>query len=396
MTIADVRPLETRSTRGRTPLYGFKLNGETLDLTAQSATLTMGEGMHDQATIKVSSPTLEDTDGLADGLITFRWGASPRAETFTGYIMDVKEDKAQGSTVSLAFTMSVLGPTKVMFEGSPHFWANKSVPSAVRDMAAKNQLGYTGHDHIHLWSALAQTRESDFTTILAFAKRIGWQIYNRYGVLMCYDPVRLYNESGVYTKLVMGTTGITGTSRVLLDFQPVEESEVLKMNLGRKFGYFTSNDEAQIATQPGDFRGYVFGSDAVINDQEAAKVYADAANVDMDRWKQYAIARIWGDADVYPGMCVEIQTTNKQFLKAKYDGKWLIRSTSHQMDRQQYQTILNLARPPSTPPVEFAYTAFWQEAGNSGRSKPILTQSTDTAKPQWVSSWSERNIASIL
>ena len=110
--------------------------------------------------------------------------------------MDVKEDKAQGGTVSLSFTMSVLGPTKVMFEGTPKFWSNKSVPSAVRDLAAKNQLGYTGHDHIHLWSALAQTRESDCTIILAFAKRIGWQIYNRYGVVMCYDPVKLFNESG--------------------------------------------------------------------------------------------------------------------------------------------------------------------------------------------------------
>ena len=394
MTIADVRPPEIRSTRGRTPMYGFQLNGEVLDITVQSASLTLSEGSHDQATIKASSPTLEDTEGLTDGLLTFRWGTTPRAETFTGYVMDVKEDKAQGGTVSLSFTMSVLGPTKVMFEGMPKFWTNKSVPSAVRDLAAKNQLGYTGHDHTYLWSALAQTRESDFSIILAFAKRIGWQIYNRYGVLMCYDPVKLYNESGIYARLVMGTTGTTGASRVLLDFQPVEESEVLQMNLGRKFGYFTSSDDAQISTQPGDFRGYVFGSDAVIKDQDAVKIYADSGNVDMDRWKQYAIARIWGDADIYPGMCVEIVSTNKQYLKAKYDGKWLVRSTSHQMDRQQYQTVLNLARPPGTP-AEVPYTTFWQEIGNSGRSKPTLTRSTDT-KPRWVSSWSESNVASVL
>ena len=246
MSIADVHPQATsRSTRGRVPVYGFMKDGEPIELSVQSATVTLGEGSHDQAVLKVSSATLEDTDGLVDSLISFRWGATPRAETFSGYIMDVKEDKAQGGTVSLSFTMSVLGPTKAMFEGTPKFWSNKSIPSAMRDLAAKNQLGYTGHDHSYLWSALAQTRESDWATAVSFAKRIGWQIYNRYGVVMCYDPVKLFNESGIYARLVMGSTSANlETDRVLLDFQPMEESEVLTANLGRKYGYFTSNNDA--------------------------------------------------------------------------------------------------------------------------------------------------------
>ena len=423
MSIADVQPQPTsRSTRGRVPVYGFMKDGEPWELTVQSTTVTLGEGSHDQAVLKVSSADLEDTDGLVDSVISFRWGATPRAETFTGYIMDVKEEKAQGGTVSLSFTMSVLGSTKAMFEGTPKFWSNKSIPSALRDLAAKNQLGYTGHDHTHLWSALAQTRESDWATAVSFAKRIGWQVYNRYGVLMCYDPVRLYNESGVFARLVMGTTNANlDTDRVLLDFQPVEESELLTSNLGRKFGYFTSSNQPQIATQPGDFRGYIFGSDVVIRDQTDAKVYADSANVDMDRWKQYAIARMWGDSDIYPGMCVEVVSTNKQYLKAKYDGKWLVHATSHQMDRQQYQTMLSLARPPATITLsagtrglDTGYRPFWQEPGNEGRSRPTLyidhtisigpplgeppatVLNPTTPKLKWASTWSERNLMSVL
>jgi hypothetical protein len=396
MSIADVLPVtSTRSTRGRVPLYALMLNGEAFDVSVQSATVALSEGSHDQAVIKVSSATLDDTEGLVDSLLTFRWGVTPRAETFTGYIMDVKEDKAQGGTVSLSFTMSVLGPTKVMFEGAPRFWRNRSIPSAVRGLASRNQLGYGGHDHSYLWSALAQTRESDWAAATAFAKRIGWQVYNRYGVLLCYDPVKLYQESGPYARLVMGTTSNLETDRVLLDFQPIEESEVLNSNLGRKFGYFTSANEPQIATQPGEFRGYIFGADVVIQDQDAAKVYADASNIDMDRWTQYALARIWGDSDLYPGMCVEIVSTNKQYLKAKYDGKWLIRGASHSMDRQEYQTALSLARPPGTSPANVAYKPFWQE---SSRPKPTMTKSTasPTDKPRWVSSWSESNVESFL
>ena len=46
----------------------------------------------------------------------------------------------------------------------------------------------------------------------------------------------------------MGNTGTTGTSRVLIDFQPVEVVRgAQRQNLGAKFGYFTSSNEAQIA-----------------------------------------------------------------------------------------------------------------------------------------------------
>jgi hypothetical protein len=377
-------------------VYGFMLNGQTFDVLAQTAQVTCGEGAHDQAVVSVSSPTLTTTDGLTDQPLTFRWGVTPRIETFTGYIMDVREDTAQGSNVSLSFTMSVLGATKSMFDGDPHFWPNKSIPSVVKDLASRNQLGYAGHDHSYLWGAIAQTSESDWNFITDLAGRIGWPIFNRYGVVMCYDPLRLFRESGMYTRLVMG--GAAGlnlqSDRILLDFQPAEEADVISTNLGKQYGYFTSSGAVQIAKQPGDFRGYIFSTGTVVADQDAAAVYANSGNVDIDRWTQYALARIWGDSDIYPGMCVEVISTNKAYVKPKYDGKWLVRSTSHQMDRQSYQTMLNLARPDgSTVVTTPSYTPFWQDPANQGRAKPTLSlvqTSTADDTPQWVSTWSDR------
>jgi hypothetical protein len=406
VSVADLLPQSsTRSTRGRCPVYAFKLDGNDLDVLAQSATVRTGENEHDQASITVSSPTLTTTEGMTDKPISFRWGVERRLETFAGYVTDVKEDTAQGSGISLSFTMSVMGATKNMFDGEPHYWANKSVPSAVRDLASKNLLGYTGHTHDYLWQALAQTSESDWEYAGKLAKRLGWQLTNRYGVVQCYDPLKLFREQGTYTRLVMG--GATGLNiqadRILLDFQPMEEADVLNTNLGRKYGYFTSSGDVQIVSQPGDFPGYTFSTDIVIADQDAAKVYADSGNIDMDRWTQYALARIWGDADIYPGMCVEVITTNKAYLKTKYDGKWLVRQVAHTMDRQSYQTLLSLARPDGKTTVSTpTYVPFWQAqpiGQELGRPKPTLYLKDavdEDSHRTWASSWADRYVGSIL
>ncbi len=407
MTIADILPqTSTRSTRGRCPVYGFMLNGQPLDVLSTQASLSLGEDVHDQASVSVTSATLTTTDGLTDMPISFRWGVTPRLETFNGYVTDVKEDTAMGSGVSLSFTMTVMGATKAMYVGTPHFWTNKSAPGAVRDLASKNQLGYMGDPHSYLWEALAQTTESDWTYATALAKRIGWQIFNRYGVVMCQDPLKSFTNSGIFCRCVMSSMAATVTAdRILLDFQPMDQADMLQSNLGQQWGYFTSSGTPQIIQQPvlagnDPFKGFVFNTDVVIADQNAAKVYADAGNVDMDRWTQYALARIWGDADIYPGMCVEIVTTNKTYVKPKYDGKWLVRQTSHTMDRQSYQTMLYLARPDSkTQVLTPSYSAFWLDPSCQGKAKPFLSLSkvtTPDTAPTWISSWADRRIQSAL
>ena len=60
-----------------------------------------------------------------------------------------------------------------------------------------------------------------------------------------------------------------------------------------------------------------------------------------ERWNQQATARIWGDADIYPGMCVDVLTANTAYYRSKYDGRWLVTSPA-QDGHQQFQTLLYL------------------------------------------------------
>jgi hypothetical protein len=356
-----------------------------MDVTVVDAGILFMDGTHDEAKVTVTSATLDNTEGLVDQPISFYWGVAPRTESFSGYVVAVEETSG-GATGALTFSMTIFGTTKAMFEGTPKFWSGKSVPSAVQDLAAVNGLGLYGHDHTFLWKALAQTDETDWAMVNTLTRRLGWRLWSRYGCLLCYDPSKLFQESGSYCRLYMGTPEDYTTDRQLLEFTPTEQTDTDKTRLGSKFGYFAPGGVVQTATEPGEFAGYKFVTDRVIDGPAAATAYLDAETTDMDTWKQSAMARIWGDADIYPGMCVDVVTTNRRYVKAKYDGKWLVRGVSHQMDRQQYQTMLYLVRPASTAAVATsAYVPFWRVTDISA-AKPFVSI-TDN---KWLSSKADR------
>jgi hypothetical protein len=390
-----------RNTRGRTPVWTPLLNGEEFEVTVTGIEVALMEGGHDSFTLQCQSTELTNTEGLIDSALEFRFGTSPRIEKFQGYITDVTEDSA--SQGALSFTLTVLGATKRMFEGFPRFWSNKSITSAVRDLANKNMLGYHGTDHNFVWKVLAQTTESDWTFLNKLAKRVGYAVFNRYGVVMCYDPNWLFRESGVYCNLTASDNRDLTTDRILIEFSPAEQSESLQENLGVKYGYFTSGDDVQIGTQPGKFRGYIFSTEYLLRDQDEAAQYLIGLETSMADWKQAAVARVYGDADIYPGMCVNVITTNRRYLRDKYDGKWLVRVVSHKADKQTFQSQMFLTRPSSQAGVEVPpYLPFWQIG--STRAKPLLTLDTTMSIPEapnkpgyvWTSSWNDRSLRSIL
>ena len=110
----------------------------------------------------------------------------------------------------------------------------------------------------------------------------------------------------------------------------------------------------------------------------------------MDDWKQHAEARIWGDADLLPGMTVDVHTANRAYYRQKYDGRWLIQSVQHKMDVQQFQTNLRLARPGSdTPITQAAYTSFWTQ---DSKARPTLSLQDG----MWVSSWTDPRLRDVL
>jgi hypothetical protein len=386
----DLERVEARSTRGSVPLHQPLLNGVDFDINVTQANLVFTSGAHDQVTISATSPTLEDTEGFLDSTISFLFGTSPHIERFNGYITNVTED--QDAAGALSFTLTVMGPTKAMYEGQPRFWADKAIPNAVRDLVHRNLLGYSGHTHTHLWKGLAQTVESDWMMANALARRIGWTLFNRYGVVLCYDPLKLFTDIGIYATLQSGGDADVNTGRTLIEFQPTEAAETLAENLGVKYGFFTTNNNVQIGTQAGTFKGFRFDSSNVIRDQTESATYLAALDSVTDDWSQHAMARIWGDADLYPGMNVEVVTTNTRFLRDKYDGKWLVKAAAHQMDRQQYQTLLYLCRPSNAVVKAVNYHPFWIGGDSNGRSKPFLT----IEQGKWVSSWTNRQASAVL
>lgn len=379
-----------RSTRGRVPVYSPKLKGEALDVSPQSLSMSMTDSQHDSGSLAVVSTTLENTDGIIDSPISFYYGIPPRTELFQGYVTEVTDEQAAKG--QLSFTMGLLGPTKVTFTGKPRFWTAKSATSAISDLANTNGLGVGGHTDSYLWKSLAQTTESDWEMIDDLTSRLGWCLFNRYGVVIIYDPMKEYETAGCYTRLVQDLSDVNSTDRNMIEFNFETVSNMVKDNLGTTFSYFTTANTVQTTTQAGEYSGYVYETDKVVRDQAEAEARMRAATAKIESWGDVAMARVWGDADFFPGMLVQIVTASERYVQPAGDGCWLIRSVGHSADNQQFQTILILTRPTSMNHTQYrAYVPFWQEL-TPQKSRPSLTLDQDV----WVSSWNNRQLRGLL
>ena len=410
-------PASGRSTRGRTPVYRVTLAGELLDVTVQDATLTLGENMHDTGSMTVTSTTRTNTEGLLEQPISFLYGTAPRTEVFCGYVTEVAEQ--QNDSGVLTWTMSLVGPTKQMQTGSPRFWVNRTIPSAVETLAYISYLGFTGHAQTHIWPALAQTDGSDWQMCVSLARRLGWSVFNRYGIVMLQDPMQLFVNEGVAATLISETYTLAKASldeeRSLLEFEPAEAAESSSEQRGLKVAYFNDN-QMQVALQNGTHSNYRFLTDFVIRNAEEAGLYVNSDESDCSNWAQTAKARVMGNAALFPGMSVEVLTTNPQYYTGKFNGRWFVRGVQHKMNRQDYQSNVMLARPGNKVQVYTGgYVPFWQTATRSrptlsltptmSLQQPIYTLGI-TPLPQvtnvpvtdagvWYSSWSNSNVRSV-
>lgn len=400
-----------KPTRGTVPIYRPMRDGEVFDITVSEASITLSEYAHDTVIISATTTEALDTSTFLGSALSFFYGIAPRTEQFTGYITNVTDDQASMAGSALSFTLMVLGATKEMQSGVPRFLTNITVPDAVRDLTYRHSLGFHGHDHPFVWQTLAQTEETDWKMATKLAQRLGWSLYNRFGVVMCYDPLKLFRDNGSYLQLIasqyqsVNTTG-DERERALLDFTPEEEAISSLPNTGTKIAYF-NNDRVQVATQKGVYSLFKFVPNMLIRSPEEADVYVNATDSSTSDWKQQGTARCLGNANLFPGMNVDIYTTNPKYYRDRYNGRWLIRSVQHKMDRQSFQTQLSLARPDSKANIGVVpYVPFWTQAN---RARPTLTlnsndvavQSIDASpvvgatKQTWLSSWTDRRIRSV-
>ena len=376
------------------------LNGEEFDIVVLEAVFMLGVNAHEMVTLSCTSPSLTNTDGMLNSTISFFYGQAPRTELFQGYVISVAVSSAGKG--ALSFTLVLLGPTKVMQLGKPRYWVNKTVPSALKDLANSNLLGVATHAHTFVWKSLAQTEESDLTIMRMLVNRIGWTSFSRYGVVLCWDPYKLFTEQGSYCTLMSSQDQDFDAvaERRLIDFTPEEASEENPESMGKKIAYFADNDQVQITKESGAHAKHKFVTNFVIRNAEEAAIYVNADEM-LDSWKQQATARIWGDADIFPGMSVDVITANPVYYRSKFDGRWLVAKTQHKMDTSQFQTQLTLVRPGNETSIRHdPYEPFWVTAG---KPKPVLTlqESTGEASPtvtarRWVSSWSNPTVQSIL
>ena len=383
-----------RATRGRVPVFRPLLNGEEFDIVVLEAIILLGVNAHEMATLKCTSPTLTSTEGMLNSTISFFYGQAPRTELFQGYIINV--EMSSGGEAALSFGLIVLGPTKVLQTGQPRYWTNKTVPSAMRDIVNFNLLGITAHTEPFVWTSLAQTDESDLAMLRKLSNRLGWAIFSRYGVVLCWDPLKLFTEQGSYATLMSSQDQDFDASaeRRLIDFTPQEASEENPDSMGKQIAYFDDN-QVQVVKESGPHARHKFVSNFVIRSAEEAKIYVNASEAE-ESWKQKATARIWGDADIYPGMSVDVITANPTYYRSKFDGRWLVVKTQHKMDTSQFQTQLSLIRPDNKASIRHdPYESFW---GIAGKPKPSLSLQEDTAVSttrRWVSSWADPTVRSI-
>ena len=401
MSLTDLSATPSyRATRGRVPVFRPLLNGEEFDIVVLEAVFQLGVASHEMVTLSCTSPSLTNTDGMLNSTLSFFYGQAPRTELFQGYIINVSVSSAGKG--ALSFNLLLLGPTKVMQVGQPRFWVNKTVPSALKDVANSNLLGVTTHDHTFVWKSLAQTDESDLSIMRLLVQRLGWALFSRYGVVLCWNPYELFTKQGSYATLLSSQDQDFDASaeRRLIDFTPEESSEENPNSMGKKLAYFADSEQVQVTKEKGVHAKYKFVTNFVIRNAEEAEIYVNADEM-MDSWKQQATARIWGDADIYPGMSVDVVTANPTYYRSKFDGRWLVAKVQHKMDTSQFQTQMTLVRPDNkTTITQDPYESFWVTAG---KPKPALTLQENTEESsstvtsrRWVSSWSNPTVQSVV
>lgn len=401
MTNVDLSVGQTgRSTRGRTPIWRLAVDGKELDAVVLEAQLMLAKNQHDLATLTLSSETILDTDGFIDQPVYFGFGQSPRIESFYGYIVTVMETTTNAN--ALQFTLLVIGATREMQGGQPRFWRDQTISGALEILVRNSGLGYAGQAHPYRWKALAQTNESDWAAILKYANRLGWDVYNRYGVVLCYDPETIFRLRGAYAQLKGGSEDELNTQdeRLILEFDGSDQSDETPDAIGRKMGYF-SGQAPVVISQEGRFQRYKFNTDLVIRDRDEANIYETAFDLADSYDTQQASVRLYGEADLYPGMSVDVTTSNYRLWRGRFDGRWLIDSTTHKLDRASFQTQLKLSRPGKAQINSLPYRTFWDfEAKSKPRMYlgPVFRDPADTtpidpkaATSRWLSTWGDQN-----
>lgn len=308
--------------------------------------------------------------------ISFVYGVSPETEQFLGYVTGLTPDNS--FTQGLSFKIRMIGASVVMQRVVPRFESKKTTGQAVSLRVNSRGLGFFGDTHPYVWPAIAQTSETDWEKCVNLASTVGYALFTWGAVVRMHNPIDLFKQH-VY-KTLTRSEDILESGRNLLDFSADEKSDDLLDRQGLEMHFFDNSRNVVSTKQPlkGAKPKWVPFTSNPVDDQQMAEAVLTGYSLNMARWNQHARARIRGDAALYPGMIVNVESA-----EGPYNGRWLVIRVEHKMNRESFQTDVSLIRrtvvPAATQP---SFAHFWSP---TGKGKPAAFLRDE----EWFSSWAD-------
>lgn len=384
------------------PIRTLYINGGMFPVVVREATIKRGQGAHDTVEMSVlvqgeltfdgklrvpvdtadaSSGTVDIASESLEGQpVSFVFGVSPWVDTFYGYVLSVTPD--QKFKQGLNYVISMSGATLICQQVFRRFYTNQTDTELVQRVADRAQLGFTSNSSsTYRWPSVGITKQTDWELATALAARAGCLLFNWGGVLRMEDPSILF-KSYPFTTLV-SSDDLLESERKLLDFKPSARTANQVATRPMEFFFFDRGGQIVSSQQSSKSKGakaLPYSSSPVIN-REEAELFGKSMENNTGRWLHNATARIRGDASIYPGVTVEINTGTKQ-ATARFNGRWLVMAVSHSMKRDAFNTELILTRPGDSIPAltKPSFDPFWRA---SDKARPTLYL-RDT---KWFSSW---------
>jgi len=384
------------------PIRTLYINGSALPVVVQEASIKRSNGQHDSADLTVlvdaeltfdgnpritlgestDQPRAVPVDTLEGQPISFVYGVSPQVDTFHGYITDITAE--QPFKQSLNFTIRCVGATLSCQRISRRFYTNLTDSEIAKRIADRALLGFsTSATSTYRWPSVGTPRSTDWELLNGLASRSGCLVLNWGGVIRMDDSRSLFNEYP-FTTLV-SSDDVLESSRRLMDFKPQSKGGNQINTRPVQFFFFDRSGQVLSHKTDSDDEWNFPYTDSPISSREEAEQYARSMANSVSRWTHTATARIKGDASIYPGVTVDVNSGTRSST-ARFNGRWLVLQVSHSMQRDTFATELSLARPGDLiPPLtKTNFDHFWR---TSGRPRPAMT----LRNKQWLSSWASPN-----
>ena len=390
------------------PIRTLYISGSALSVVVREATIKRSHGRHDSADLSVlidgeltfdgnARITLQSGDtnagaqsaaveSLVGQPVSFVYGVSPQVETFYGYVTEVVP--AQQFKQGLNYTIRMTGSTFSCQRIYQAFYVNLTDTEIAKQAADRSSHGfYTNANLTYRWPSVGVTQYTDWELLNALSSRNGCLLFNWGGVIRMEESRALFKQYP-FTTLV-SSDDLLESSRKLMDFTPVAKG-VNQVNT-RPMEFFFFDRNGQVVSHKSDPNRPVstpYSSEPIFS-REEAELSAQSLSNTVSRWLHTATARVRGDASIYPGVTVDVNTGTRSST-AKFNGRWLVLQVSHSMQRDAFATELTLARPGDLIPAltKSNFDHFWR---STERPRPTVT----LRNSRWVSSWASPNTEAV-